>query len=569
MKRRMIATLSLLLALTCAVPALAADAAPNPAPRVLNNFVTELFSTPQTEAQDRCAHYTNPRDGWVRYERVDADGGKRERMQFRPKGPNPVTIPAGACVSVRTVPELMFCYYPSSSHIAAYGPYTKEYMAQHVFPNVNVLVTTSATAPSDFPEWGKAGGRWIANSPLPGLSDKEAPKAGDVLAVWAKNPAVTQPGYAGVIVDEFIGAAKGHYRSWSAAVEGLLDGPDFKDKTFYAWCGDLYAVKHERAFAKMLMKRNQRFVWETYLTEEPTEKEAASWMHQRVAERMGAWKKKLPGVERQTVVCLGYLSAPPESLNSLPGVDYQVFLDMQFHMLATDPAFKGLYGLMEYMAAYADEESLQYAHRLIRHYCIEGRIDRMNADPYLLPHLSNPDFAQGLDGWTVQAADRGGIAAGKMDKFSWLQGRYPETKEGDTYCGMRRSAKAPNRLTQTIRALEPDRVYSVKLISANLDALDTKEPTSLSVAVEGAEIVPGMDFQCVYPSCYSHEAGSYTRDHPAHFSFHRLVFKATAQEATLTIQDWKDANTPGGPAGQTTAFNFVEVQPCHLDLGRR
>ena len=62
-----------------------------------------------------------------------------------------------------------------------------------MFPHVNVLVTTNATAPSDFPEWAKAGGRWIANSALPGLTNKEAPKAGDVLAVWAKNPAVTHP----------------------------------------------------------------------------------------------------------------------------------------------------------------------------------------------------------------------------------------------------------------------------------------------------------------------------------------------------------------------------------------
>ncbi len=562
----------LFILLVLAVPttqAVAGDAGTQPTPRVLNNFVSELLSVQQTEANERSVSFTNPRDGWVLLCSSGADNEKCEQMVFMPKGKQRVRIPGGLRLTVRTVPELMFCYYPSSSHITAYGPYTKEYMAQHVFPNVNVLVTTSATAPSDFPEWAKAGGRWIANSSLPGLADKEPPKGEDVLAVWTKNPVVTQPGYSGLIVDEFIGARKGHYAAWTAAVEGLLGRPDFKDKTFYAWCGDLYRVKHERAFAKKLMKRNQRFVWETYLTEEPTEEIAQRWMQQRVAERMREWKKKLPGVEKQTVVCLGYLSAPPESLNSNPGVDYQVFLDMQFHMLATDPAFKGLYGLMEYMAAYADEESLQYAHQLIRHYCIEGKTDRMNADPYLLPHLANPDFAEGLDQWTAQPAVDGAITAGKMDKFSWLQGRYPMTKTGDQYCCMKRSAKAPNRVTQTIKALEAGRVYSVKLLSANLDTMDQKEPTCLTIAVDGVEILPGMDFQCVYPSCYSHEVEPYTRNHPAHFSFHRLVFKATAPEAVLSIQDWKDASTPGGPEGQATAFNFVEVQPCHLELAKR
>jgi hypothetical protein len=317
------------------------------------------------------------------------------------------------------------------------------------------------------------------------------------------------------------------------------------------------------------MKQGQRFVWETYLCEEPSVEIAQRWIHQRVAERLSEWKKRLPGVEKQTVVCLGYLSAPPESLNTNPGVDYQVFLDMQLHALATEPVFEGLYGLMEYMAAYADEESLQYAHQLIRHYCIEGRTERMNTDPYILPHLANPDFSEGLDRWTTQQAVEGGIITGKMDKFSWLQGRYPKTKDGDQYCCMKRSAKAPNRLTQTVKALEPGRVYSVKLISANIDEMDQNAPTGLAIAIDGADIIPAMQFQFVYPSCYSHEAGPYNRNHPAFFSFHRLVFRATSPEAILTIQDWKNSNIPGGPEGQRTAFNFVEVQPCHLELPKQ
>ena len=68
------------------------------------------------------------------------------------------------------------------------------------------------------------------------------------------------------------------------------------------------------------------------------------------------------------------------------------------------PSFQDLYGLQEYLSSYADEELLRWAHQLFRHYCIEGKRTRFSDDPYLLPHLQNPDFANGLDGWQIEPA---------------------------------------------------------------------------------------------------------------------------------------------------------------------
>ena len=42
---------------------------------------------------------------------------------------------------------------------------------------------------------------------------------------------------------------------------------------------------------------------------------------------------------------------------------------------------------------------------------------------------------------------------------------------------------------------------------------------------------------------------------------HRIVFRAKASTARLTISDWADDETPGGPAGQEMLFHFIEVQP--------
>lgn len=555
----------------------------------VNNFVTVLFDQVLTEDGAQPVAFENPRDGWVHIA-VDGDGLKEPPAvvlddQVKPLvwRIHPVSgIPeamlslsvgkhtlkaawsSGCRLEVRAVPELLFCYYPSSSHIPAYGPYTWEYMKRHVLSEVNTLVCAGEATPEEFQQWIGEGRRWISNAHLPGISSKEPPKVAEVHAEWAANNALMKPGYSGLVVDEFIGASQGHYTAWRKAVRMLYTEPAMAGKTFYAWCGTLYEQPHQRKFARELLGQEGRFVWEIYLCEEDTEEAASRWMRDSVAGDFTLWKEAFPGIEKSMVLCPGYLSAPPESLNLDPGVDYHVFMDMQFHLLATDPVFKGLYGIMEYMAAYADEESLQYAHRLFRHYCIEGSTERMNADPYILPHLKNPDFVEGLKHWEAAPAEEGAIQTDSMEKFSWLEGRYPPTAKGDTYCSMKRSSKGPNRVSQSVTKLQPGRLYSVKVISANLGMLDQNKKTALDVQVSNAEILPDKSFQCAYPSCYSHETETYTRDHPAYFSFHRVVFRAQNTEALLTISDWPENKFPEDDNGAVTAFNFVEIQPCHL-----
>lgn len=42
---------------------------------------------------------------------------------------------------------------------------------------------------------------------------------------------------------------------------------------------------------------------------------------------------------------------------------------------------------------------------------------------------------------------------------------------------------------------------------------------------------------------------------------HRIVFRAKAPTAKLTISDWAEDGKPGGPVGQELICNFIEVQP--------
>ena len=86
----------------------------------------------------------------------------------------------------------------------------------------------------------------------------------------------------------------------------------------------------------------------------------------------------IPDCQKHVIMVPGYMSLPAESLDVNPGADFKVFLDMQFNLLANRANFWGLYGVECYHSAYADEEILRWSVKLFRHYCIEGRRERLS-----------------------------------------------------------------------------------------------------------------------------------------------------------------------------------------------
>lgn len=147
----------------------------------------------------------------------------------------------------------------------------------------------------------------------------------------------------------------------------------------------------------------------------------------------------------------------PETSDTEPSADYKVYLDMQMNMLANHPDCAGIYGVMAFSAG--DEEYARWIPALYRHYCIEGRTDRLSRDPYELRHLRNPDFRSGLDGWSVAPAEDGGIQIRSFERFGWLEGRFVQDSTGDRFLVSRRGAARPNTLSQTIDPRLPGRRY--------------------------------------------------------------------------------------------------------------
>jgi hypothetical protein len=562
----------------------------HPELEILNNFVTQLAAAEVPKAQSKQVTFVNPREGWVLFSlrstlpdagdlqgsvvlqgkekslilRADPHSGWLESMLFLPAGAHTLAVSAGspASLEIRAVPELTYTYYPCTTNLKVHGPLDWAYLEHYVLPHVNTLVTAGGASEEVLQTWNEEGRRWIVNTSLPGLSGPP-PAPDEVAQSWRSVRGLDDPRTQGLIVDEFIGASPGHYQAWREAMELLYADPVFTGKTFYAFSGDIYKAgdPESRAFCRSLLDRGGLFAVEKYLPEEPTLDIAKSWLLNTLQSTLRGWQSSYPGFEKRLVYCMGTLSAPPESLNTHPGVDLKVYMDMQFHLLANDPTFWGLLGIMQYTASYADEEILRWTQRLFRHYCLEGKRTRLTDDPYYLPHLGNPDFTDGLSGWEVSPAEPESVRTGEMDGFSWLQGRYPRTKQGDAFAVLKCSPECPNQITQTIRNLQPGRSYSLKLLSADLAHLGQRQEIAVAIQIADAERAADLSFRTVYPSCYSHTLGEYNREHPAYFTYDRLVFRPRSSEATLTLSDWVSPEAPGGPAGQELAVNFVEVQP--------
>lgn len=581
MQRGIVAALIFLLA--CAA---AAEAKDSPMKR-LNNLVTELLTVTEPAAATEYA-FTNPRQGWVFIAlhaasasaspavaldgqeiimRAGTDLETREAMRFLPAGGHRLSIASGSAalrsLVVRAIPELVYCRFGAGQHIPEFGVYDVKFLSNDVLPNVNTMVGGGAESERSYlDQWKREGRRWIVECGVPGLTSREPVSADEAAAYWTGNPGLKDPLYDGVVADEFYASDEPKYDAWIEALRRIAANPQFKGKAFYPYCGgELWQGRKSRQMIQTVMDAGWPLAWERYLPEQATEARAREYLQDLLSSRMRDWRAAQPGVEQHTIICLGYMSAPPESLDVCPNVDYRVWMDMQFNTLANDPAFDGLYGVMEYLSTYASEETVRWAGRLYRHYCIEGHSTPLTRDPYLLTHIQNGDFDHGLAGWTVSAAEPNSVAVKSAQGYSWLQGRYPETEQGDTFLVMRRSAAKPNEASQAIKGLQPGRLYSVEMITGDRVDLSIEQKHAVSIRIDGGDVLKDRSFQKAYPNSYSHKWGPFDAEYNAWLNYHWMVFRATAPEGVLTISDWADPTDPGGPAGQQLMFNFVQLQP--------
>lgn len=464
---------------------------------------------------------------------------------------------------VRSVPMLQYAFYGANPHVKPYGPYDWDFLKTDVLPNVNVILGPPGP---ELPAWKESGRWWMGLVGLPPVRGAGAAATDSAFRHWTTSPGYRNPLMDGVIVDEFGGGDDPSYDGYRKAVQRLNTDPHFAGKVFIPYGGRFYTPDRSRRFARAVLAGGGYIAWERYLREQPTEV-AAHRQLQALAEEMQRWEEGLPGVTRRMIIVLGYMSQPTESLNVDPAVNYRVWMDRQFRLLSTHPAFFALGGIQEYHSAYADEETVRWAGRLYRHYVLDGGTTPLTTDPYVLSHLKNPDFAQATTGWTLQPAEPDSMGVRSHPGLSWLEGRYPPTPQGNTFLWTRRSAVRPNSFTQTLKELTPGKLYSLKMITADYQDLlhgrARKATDAVRIHLDRVDLLagPARSFQFTFPNCYSHRFGKFNATHSFWMNYHYRVFRARATTARLTVSDWQSETTPGGPAGQELLYNFLEVQP--------
>ena len=577
--------------------------------QVLNNFVTELLDVRPGRRGE--VAFTNPRTGWVFFswrasdkdeDQIDVilegpagretllkhapgEAPLKEAMRFLEKGAYVLRINARGKsrldrLVVRAIPELGFAYLTQSSypHTFKYGAYDWLFLSDnHLLENMNVIAGGGEWALPHIEQWRRRGKRRLGGISL----DRNNESVDEIVQQWtdALNIATVD----GTTIDEFPGGHPG-YGIWTEAVRRIRADETLSDKRLYLYCSTLYGWDEPVAFTQAIVDSDYRIVWERYLSEAPTQIAARRFIFASLGDRMRLWEKHIPGVTSKLLVCPNLFTSPSLTADMDPAVDYLVFMDMRFHHMANDPGFWGVAGFLPWGAAYADEEVFRWLGKLYRHYCIEGNTEMLTSGKparkgtlphtsyrreYKLTHLSNGNFAEGLDGWTVLRADKGTIEARTELGLDRAISAWYQPLQRDSFCWMKRHQWAPNTIVQQIEDLEPHRLYSLRFHTRDFKDPQTRQELCVSAKITPAEIIPEKSVRHVYLS-YEGDKGW--------LNFHRLVFRAKAPTARLEISDWKmEPGRPffsggkeghvylGAPAEQETMITFVQIQPYLAD----
>ena len=570
---------------------------------VLNNLVAELLAvhTPQKEPQKTYA-FTNPRDGWIFISSTaKTEGADRvslsldspdvkdavivhtheenetlEAMRHIPAGLHKLYVNCDrearpSELVVRAIPEIIPVEvgYGRAPIVPAYGPYTWEYLEGiNLIQNGNVLIERSPSPENagHVADWRRQGKKVIAFYSTVWLERNYDPVTSEaIVKEWSTFRGFQSPDYGGIIVDEF---ASNHnaaqYVAFAVAIKRLAQDPRLKGKVLYAYAARSSTQKRSQPLVRAVIDTGYKLSEETYIGEQPTEKAAREVLNEGLRRNMLRHLSAHPDFARHMNMNLGFFCTPALSSDVYPGVDYKVYLDMQMNLIANDPTFFGLYGFQWYHIGYVDEEVLRWSAKLLRHYLIEGKRDRLTTDPYQLPHITNGDFNKGTAGWTVRSAEEDSVVVRWAPGYGRLQGRYVGDNVGDAVFVTRRAGNAPNRISQTIRKLTPGRTYSVTMFIMDHGEYSrgksVEQSHPASVRLERVELLPERSFRVVFGSG-DHSFGPFDRENQLYITYYRDVFRAREETAEIILSDWAGATDPGGPIGQELGFNFIQIQP--------
>jgi hypothetical protein len=574
-----------------------------------NNLVSELLEVAAISKSGNPFTFTRPSEGWIFLSAACQGKGKLRILLENASGGAPVVLYAADSAAgrnpvaeavrrvakgehkirvdcegdvrvdklvVKSIPELVQCGLNTAS-IKSYGPFDMAFLKKDVLPNVTTLIVSPGIKlpQSVIDDWHRQGKKFIGEVGL----NREG-RTGDANFKFYTQFLDAAPFLDGLIINEFgmnrivrrpdpvrqERAAQRH-RPYEEAFRKMRADARYRDKVVYGYFGGSGNVVNYdetgKTFVRTLIDLKYPIALERYLYERPSEKASAVAL-QTFVDGIADWEAKEPGAKKNMLLTLGLFNAPPGGINKLPNVDFHVWMDRQMNVVANHPVLADIAGLNWWTSIQADEDSVRFVGKLYRHYAIEGNKEMLTRDPLFLTHIRNADFENGVEGWTMQAAEEGSIAVKSFPRYGRIEGRYPRDREpiGDKFLWMKRSAKGPNTFSQTIKDLQPGRLYSLKMFTCDYKDLtnprkkQVQEATPFigSVVLEGVELDTKRSFRERYASNPEPRI-------PVWITYHWKVFKARGPTAKLLVSDWPEEKDPGATFGQEQTFNFVEIQP--------
>jgi len=574
--------------------------------RRLNNFVRELVSLP---LRDGTVDFVNPRDGWVYvgFENAPETATGRldgtavpvvkyrpneptDTMRYLPSGRHAVTVEGagagGGRLLVRTVKPMMVsptCERPPNTEFVTHE-IGSDYWHRYLYHTFNTFVFYGWTRspeiryPGNFEthrdvaEYGFASGgeaRIPETSPIWGsqatleakLMDNDSWKSGFGVLVDESSPYVPRQSMF----------------SMAETCWKLID--DLRPLSIF-WNSCLYALcRDPRGQASMLSALANSgggrgmIVPEVYLISYPTD-ERKLWQETHYAELLASVREQVPAAAGAMMFCFGgYNTSGGWNGYSAPDTDMKVVIDDFIRKMAVDPQYEDLGGIAFYaMGCY--QELFRWYMDTIRHYAVLGNTESRSAKfgyAFKPGHITDNDFDRGFVGWKVEPAEEGSVVPyERTDYGRFVQGRkMVPAGFGDKALLFTRSAKRPNRVSQTMKGLVPGRRYYVSCCTMDLADLEKPGPCGEDVVFSVGIGEGGVEdplLRITHKSPHDRRANGNSRwgDKPVPVcATHSAVFRAERQEVTLTLSDWASETNRRGAVGQKRIVNYVIVRPYY------
>jgi hypothetical protein len=502
---------------------------------------------------------------------IATDDNRIEAMRFLTKGRHRIEVKGFVGkrnLIVNAVPTIMATSYPEPK-IGA-GRLTGEFLERYLYPAFNTFSYGWAPSRISDDQWKLLAQRgrqmyghlcrWNKNHR--GYINRAEPP-GSLATRFRNSPGMKDARFDGLTFDEISASDLLEKDYFTDALRYSCD----LDRPIWVWSsGVVYEnnpvnVNYLNAIVASSGGRG-RLLFECYARTEKNESAAKEYLYEHLDQSIIRAEKMVKGFVRSSMIVHGaYTRIGGYCTDCRYNADAKRFWDMYFHRLATSGTFDGLAGIGLYAINNGEEEDLRWASRVIRHYALEGRTDLLSDKygfKYEPGHLKNGDFAQGADGWTVEAAEKSLIRFEKVKGFASLQALKDPNSASDTACIFKRSSSRPNILRQRLVGLENGKLYSLRFAVAALKEIASKKGKTRTLGLN-AKLIGAKD---VTSSAPISKWGESVRSVGV-LNSRTIIFKALSSDVELVFSDWNEDGKMAGEVGEELAFNFVRVVPYY------